>query len=248
MPPRPFPFPITVGTDICSVARIFKILNASADGAKRGDRFAKRILVPAELQSRWSPHLSTLQQWDSLQKKRIHLGLESKAFPQENYYARVPAQSAGFSDDDLLAHSTHHSRRRRKRKAARHGDAVERETAEQLLKTLSWKAPGTRSADARNLKTPTLSTEISQGREETVEGINAKLVNEGDPSLPEELAKDEDAGGAQADIGPGGIAGETRDSSKDETVGASEPVSPVLEQLDNLFPKVWNIAQFLAGR
>jgi holo-[acyl-carrier protein] synthase len=43
MTPKPFPFPITVGTDICQISRIFRVL-ASA----RGSRFVDRILTPSE--------------------------------------------------------------------------------------------------------------------------------------------------------------------------------------------------------
>lgn len=43
MPPKPFPVPLTVGTDICQISRIFRVL-ASA----RGSRFVDRILTPDE--------------------------------------------------------------------------------------------------------------------------------------------------------------------------------------------------------
>lgn len=43
MAPKPFPIPMTVGTDICQISRIFRVL-ASA----RGPRFVDRILTPGE--------------------------------------------------------------------------------------------------------------------------------------------------------------------------------------------------------
>jgi holo-[acyl-carrier protein] synthase len=47
MPPRPplaFPYPLHVGTDICCVARIARILRSS-----QGPRFVRRVLTPEEL-------------------------------------------------------------------------------------------------------------------------------------------------------------------------------------------------------
>ncbi|KAH8679049.1 hypothetical protein BGZ60DRAFT_402425 [Tricladium varicosporioides] len=45
MPPRPFPFPINVGTDVCRVSRIARILTKSHDHARR---FWERVLSPHE--------------------------------------------------------------------------------------------------------------------------------------------------------------------------------------------------------
>jgi len=43
--PRPFPLPISIGTDLCSVHRIFKIIR---DGGKKSDLFLKRLLTDKE--------------------------------------------------------------------------------------------------------------------------------------------------------------------------------------------------------
>lgn len=48
MPPRPFPFPINIGTDICSTKRIFQILTARRG---HGDSFLKRVLNEKERES-----------------------------------------------------------------------------------------------------------------------------------------------------------------------------------------------------
>ncbi|KAH7145853.1 hypothetical protein B0J13DRAFT_329482 [Dactylonectria estremocensis] len=42
-PMRPFPFPLNIGTDICQISRIYRVLSSP-----RGTRFVKRILAPEE--------------------------------------------------------------------------------------------------------------------------------------------------------------------------------------------------------
>lgn len=44
MGPRPFPLPLSIGTDICQISRIYSILAGS-----RGARFVSRVLAPEEL-------------------------------------------------------------------------------------------------------------------------------------------------------------------------------------------------------
>ena len=70
--PRPFPFPINVGTDICSVQRIFGILKAqNGNGA---DAFLRRILTDQEReQFQHRSYAKTLQLWHKLQKKKFQL-------------------------------------------------------------------------------------------------------------------------------------------------------------------------------
>ncbi|KAH7165602.1 hypothetical protein EDB81DRAFT_259082 [Dactylonectria macrodidyma] len=43
-PLRTFPFPLNIGTDICQISRIYRILSSS-----RGKRFVNRILAPEEI-------------------------------------------------------------------------------------------------------------------------------------------------------------------------------------------------------
>ncbi|ROT40653.1 hypothetical protein SODALDRAFT_321961 [Sodiomyces alkalinus F11] len=44
MGPKPFPFPLNVGTDICRISRIFRVL-----AGRRATRFVSRILTPEEI-------------------------------------------------------------------------------------------------------------------------------------------------------------------------------------------------------
>ena len=70
--PRPFPFPINVGTDICSVQRIFNILKAQ--NSSGSDAFLRRILTDQEReQFQHRSYAKTLQLWHKLQKKRFQL-------------------------------------------------------------------------------------------------------------------------------------------------------------------------------
>lgn len=41
---KPFPFPLNVGTDICRISRVFRIL-----AGRHASRFASRILTPEEI-------------------------------------------------------------------------------------------------------------------------------------------------------------------------------------------------------
>lgn len=70
--PRPFPFPVNIGTDICSVHRIFNILKAqNGSGA---DAFLRRIFTDQEReQFQHRSYSKTLQSWHKLQNKKIQL-------------------------------------------------------------------------------------------------------------------------------------------------------------------------------
>lgn len=50
MPPRPFPFPLRIGTDICYLPRIRNLFKTSSHGNSVGlfERFLKRILTHPE--------------------------------------------------------------------------------------------------------------------------------------------------------------------------------------------------------
>ncbi|KAH8709987.1 hypothetical protein GQ44DRAFT_454371 [Phaeosphaeriaceae sp. PMI808] len=48
MPPRPFPYPFQVGTDICSIARVKNLLAQQSKGLPQVDRFLRRVLTPPE--------------------------------------------------------------------------------------------------------------------------------------------------------------------------------------------------------
>jgi hypothetical protein len=70
--PRPFPYPITIGTDICSVQRIFNILKAqNSSGA---NAFLRRILIEQEReQFQARSYAGTLQLWHKLQRQKLQL-------------------------------------------------------------------------------------------------------------------------------------------------------------------------------
>jgi hypothetical protein len=76
--PKPFPFPLNIGTDICSIARIQKIFRKPS----RGPQFVRRILTERECQesrSRWEAPIERYwQAWRRrllLEWKRDQLGL-----------------------------------------------------------------------------------------------------------------------------------------------------------------------------
>lgn len=85
--PRPFPLPISIGTDLCSVHRIFKIIR---DGGKKSDLFLKRLLTDKEREEFGKRrHYESIQSWQNLQncrvelhKKRVALGIP-KSFAKE---------------------------------------------------------------------------------------------------------------------------------------------------------------------
>ncbi|KFA62512.1 hypothetical protein S40285_05564 [Stachybotrys chlorohalonatus IBT 40285] len=64
-PLRPFPLPLSVGTDICQISRVFRIL----DGP-RGSRFVNRILSPEE-QSRLDPRAQLKSSNDGLHPRYL---------------------------------------------------------------------------------------------------------------------------------------------------------------------------------
>lgn len=66
--PRPFPFPLNVGTDICSVKRIFNILKTQKDG----NAFLRRILLDQEREQFQQKGYSKLLQTEDKLRKKIH--------------------------------------------------------------------------------------------------------------------------------------------------------------------------------
>lgn len=49
MPPRPFPYPFSIGTDIVHVTRIHNILLRAAEKPRHCERFLRRFLTPREV-------------------------------------------------------------------------------------------------------------------------------------------------------------------------------------------------------
>lgn len=47
----PFPQPLRVGTDVCQVSRVYRILTSGGPPRRRGARFVERLLAPRERES-----------------------------------------------------------------------------------------------------------------------------------------------------------------------------------------------------
>jgi hypothetical protein len=96
MMPRPFPFPFSVGTDICSIDRIFGILKGS-----NGRRFMRRVLIEQERHEGLERCDGPLQRWrlagrvsSVLEWKRRELGLTVRELNKRRY--KLKAQAGGL--------------------------------------------------------------------------------------------------------------------------------------------------------
>jgi hypothetical protein len=68
--PRPFQFPINIGTDICSVQRIYNIL--TVQNGRRAEAFLRRIFTEKErAQFQGTSYSNTLLLWTRWQKKKL---------------------------------------------------------------------------------------------------------------------------------------------------------------------------------
>lgn len=74
--PRPFPFPLTIGTDICSIPRIYAILHHPSK-VNQGTKFIDRIFTEEEKAQFIDRSIAglpgALSKWDECIKKRRHL-------------------------------------------------------------------------------------------------------------------------------------------------------------------------------
>jgi len=104
--PRPFPLPISIGTDLCSVHRIFKIIR---DGGKKSDLFLKRLLTDKEREEfRKRRHYESIQSWQKLQncrvelhKKRVALGIPKSFAKERKLMAEAMAEKVEESGNEL---------------------------------------------------------------------------------------------------------------------------------------------------
>jgi hypothetical protein len=85
--PRPFPFPFNIGTDICSIPRILKILKGVS-----GRRFVRRVLSEREREEAIGRLDGPLERWrrairvgSVLEWKRKELGLGVKELARRRY-------------------------------------------------------------------------------------------------------------------------------------------------------------------
>jgi hypothetical protein len=95
--PRPFPFPINVGTDICSVPRIFNILKLRGERGSNG--FLRRILTDKERNQFFRQQTSysrPLRLWHEFETKKIQLDLKRQelGIPQ-NWKKQPPLRGVG---------------------------------------------------------------------------------------------------------------------------------------------------------
>jgi NOL1/NOP2/fmu family ribosome biogenesis protein len=74
--PRPFQFPINIGTDICSVQRIYNIL--TVNNGTRAEAFLRRIFTEKEReQFHGTNYSNTLLLWERSQRKKLELDKRS---------------------------------------------------------------------------------------------------------------------------------------------------------------------------
>jgi holo-[acyl-carrier protein] synthase len=79
---RPFPFPLNIGTDICQISRVYRIL-----ASPRATRFVNRILAPEEL----AHHDARLQVLTRAPSARSH-GKTSDAVPEKDTHESLAAR------------------------------------------------------------------------------------------------------------------------------------------------------------
>ncbi|KAE9371549.1 hypothetical protein N431DRAFT_377376 [Stipitochalara longipes BDJ] len=91
--PRPFPFPFNIGTDICSIDRVFSILKGPS-----GRRFVRRILNEKERHEGLERLDAPLERWklagrvgSVLEWKRKELGLSVRELDKRRYKSRAQA-------------------------------------------------------------------------------------------------------------------------------------------------------------
>lgn len=98
MPPRPFPLPINVGTDICSVQRIYHII---ANGRPEyAARFVKKILTDRESEAKWpaGSMAAPFQHWWSMKKRLRDLDAGHELHKYKKLRLSVPESSfRGFT-------------------------------------------------------------------------------------------------------------------------------------------------------
>ncbi len=64
--PKPFPFPLNIGTDICHSPRIFTILRQK----RIARRFIKRVLTEEEIIENWHRIEGPLARWEKVARNR----------------------------------------------------------------------------------------------------------------------------------------------------------------------------------
>jgi hypothetical protein len=83
--PKPFPFPLNIGTDICSIPRIQKIFLQ----ATRGPRFVKRILTKRERQETRSRWEAPIERYWQAWRRRLLLAWKGDQLGLSKNWART---------------------------------------------------------------------------------------------------------------------------------------------------------------
>ena len=235
--PRRFPFPINVGTDICSVQRIFNII-AQKNGPY-AIKFMTRILTPAEREADGASVQKHMNRWWNLQDKRRKWGLERKQYLWD-----------AFDGHRGLLRQFH----------VPSADLQEREATDlELAREGSTNGTLEDAARAEYVSDQVAHCKLSGRQEirppEPVDSVKpeggamAEAIAKGRAKVVGEQAKHEEVE-VEAD--------EVADTSPDEEATASGerrtqegqglPLEEIDKELDNTYPYMRNIAQFLAGR
>ena len=107
--PRPFPFPFNIGTDICSISRVYEILKGI-----NGRRFVRRVLIERERHEGLERLDGPLERWklagrtsSVLEWKMRELGLTAKELNKRRYKLKgklkkeLLARKVGEVDSEL---------------------------------------------------------------------------------------------------------------------------------------------------
>ena len=250
MPLRSFPFPINVGTDICSVQRIFRIIGGSSDAAyKYRNRLAERILTPKELESRWVSHIDTVREWNSLQKHRKALVRVIEENSRDGFARKIRHESRAMSSDDSFGYPSHGIFM--PGDTTQYDDAANIGILDNLTRATTKAALDAESLGPAKPHAPASSTGTSEAcaSQENVEGKPAHSINEERASISRKITEDDDTGNGHANVASGCTAdAESASSNMMESLEKSTRVEAIDAKLDKILPIVWNSAQFLAGR
>lgn len=233
--PRRFPFPINVGTDICSVQRIFNII-AQKNGPY-AIQFMTRILTPVEREADGASVQKHMNKWWNLQDKRRKRGLERKqylwdAFDSHRSLRQFHGPSTGLEErgaTDL--------------ELAREGSTNSLEDAARA-DYVADEAAHCEPSGKQAIRAPEpVDSEKPEGRamaEATADG-GAKVL--GEQAEHEEVEVEADEVAAISPDEKATASGERRTHE-----GQDPPLEEIDKELDSTYPYMRNLAQFLAGR
>lgn len=101
--PRPFPFPINIGTDICSIDRIYNILKRTS-----GLRFVRRVLIERERHEALERLDAPLERWrlagrvgSILDWKRREMGLSPRELEKRRLQVEMKKEVLDTAEKDI---------------------------------------------------------------------------------------------------------------------------------------------------